>query len=158
MSMHAPTVTTTPVRLKRLSAHAVIPRYQTAHSAGMDLHACLPEGPGSRVTLAPGAITLVPLGFSIALEPGYEAQIRPRSGLATKFGVTVPNAPGTVDADYRGPMMVALINLGREAFVIEHGMRIAQMVVARHATVEIEVVDELGDTARGAGGFGSTGV
>lgn len=151
-------VAVTPLRLKRLSPHAVIPRYQTAHSAGMDLHACLPDGPGSRVALAPGAITLVPLGFSIALEPGYEAQVRPRSGLATKHGITVPNAPGTVDADYRGPMMVALINLGREPFAIEHGMRIAQMVVARHATVEIEVVDELDSTERGAGGFGSTGV
>lgn len=144
-----------PLRLQRLSPHAVIPRYQTAHSAGMDLHACLPGGP---VTLAPGEIKVIPLGFAIALPIGYEAQIRPRSGLATKHAVTVPNAPGTVDADYRGPMMVALINLGRAPFVVEHTMRIAQMVIARHEVADIVEVDTLDATARGAGGFGSTGL
>lgn len=145
----------TAVRLRRLSPHATIPKYQTEHAAGMDVHACLPDGP---VVLEPGQIRLIPLGFSIALEPGYEAQIRPRSGLATKHGVTVPNSPGTIDADYRGPMMVALINLGSTPFTVEHQMRIAQMVVARHAVAFIEEVDELDQTVRGSGGFGSTGV
>ncbi len=145
----------TSIRLKTLSPHATIPKYQTDLAAGMDLYACLPDG---SITLHPGDIKLIPLGFAVALEPGYEAQIRPRSGLATKHGITVPNAPGTVDADYRGEMMVALINLGREAFTVEHAMRVAQMVIARHARAEISVVDELDATVRGAGGFGSTGV
>ncbi len=145
----------TSIRLKKLSPLATTPRYQTAHAAGMDLHACLPGGP---VTIAPGQIVKIPLGFAVALEPGFEAQIRPRSGLATKFGVTVPNSPGTVDADYRGEMVVALINLGREPFVVEHDMRIAQMVIARHATATMVEVAELDETARGGGGFGSTGL
>lgn len=143
------------VRLKRLRAGAVIPKYQTAQSAGMDLHGCFDDG--APITIAPGAIVKVPLGFAIALPVGFEAQIRPRSGLATKFGITVPNAPGTVDADYRGEMVVALINLGREPFVINHGDRIAQMVIARHAHADLSEVAELDATDRGAGGFGSTG-
>lgn len=143
------------VEVKLLSDRATLPRYQTPHAAGMDLHACLPEGP---VTIQPGEIAMIPLGIAVALPVGYEAQIRPRSGLATKFGLTLPNSPGTVDADYRGPMVVALINHGRGAFVVEHGMRIAQMVVARHSTVRWEAVDALDETARGEGGFGSTGV
>lgn len=144
------------VRFKRLSPQAILPEYKTAHAAGMDLSACLP-GESGGVTLAPGQIRLVPLGFAIALPVGFEAQIRPRSGLATKHGVTVPNAPGTVDADYRGEMMVALINLGSSAYTIRHGDRIAQMVIARHEVARLVAVDELDETARGAGGFGSTG-
>lgn len=143
------------VRLKKLSPRAILPEYKSAQAAGMDLSACLPEG--QRLIIEPGRIVLVPLGFAIALPRGFEAQIRPRSGLATKFGVTVPNAPGTVDSDYRGEMMVALINLGREAYVVEHAARIAQMVIARHEHAAIHVVDELDQTDRGGGGFGSTG-
>ncbi len=108
--------------------------------------------------LAPMQRTLVPTGLSIALPEGYEAQVRPRSGLAAKNGITVLNTPGTIDADYRGEIKVILINLGSEPFVIERGMRIAQMVIARHAHASVEVVASLDETARGAGGFGSTGV
>ncbi len=157
MSSTSHLVTDRPVvRFKALSPRAMMPRYQTELAAGMDLHACLDEG--QEMVVAPGAIIKVPLGFAVALPPGYEAQIRPRSGLATKFGVTVPNSPGTVDADYRGEMVVALINLGREPFTVRHGDRVAQMVIARHAHAEFQVVSELDETARGAGGFGSTGV
>lgn len=144
------------LHFKRLRPEAIIPRYQTDHAAGMDLHACLP--PGETVTLPPGAIRLIPLGFALAIPLGYEGQVRPRSGLATKFGVTVPNAPGTVDCDYRGEMMVALINLGREPFTVEPGMRVAQLVIAPVSRAEIVEVESLTDTARGAGGFGSTGL
>ncbi|MCA3004606.1 MAG: dUTP diphosphatase [bacterium] len=143
------------VLFKRLSPRATLPAYQTAQAAGMDLSACLPEG--ERVTLAPGQIAKIPLGFAVALPAGYEAQIRPRSGLATKFGVTVPNAPGTVDADYRGEMVVALINLGREPYIVEHGARVAQMVVAPVSHAQLVETDILPDSQRGAGGFGSTG-
>jgi dUTP pyrophosphatase len=143
------------VLFKRLSSRATLPAYQSAQAAGMDLSACLPEG--ERLTVAPGRIVKVPLGFAIALPPGYEAQIRPRSGLATKFGVTVPNSPGTVDADYRGEMMVALINLGQEPYVVEHGHRVAQMVVAPVSHAILAEVDTLPDSQRGSGGFGSTG-
>ncbi len=143
------------VAFKRLSPRATMPAYQTEQAAGMDLHACLPEG--ERVTIAPGKIVIVPLGFSVALPRGYEAQIRPRSGLATKFGVTIPNSPGTVDADYRGEMMVSLINLGASDYVVEHGARIAQMIVAPVTRVRFEEVSELDTTKRGSGGFGSTG-
>jgi len=144
------------VRYKALSARATLPKYQTELAAGMDLHACLADG--EMLTVPPGEIIRVPLGFAVALPPGYEAQIRPRSGLATKSGITVPNSPGTVDADYRGEMVVALINLGREPFVVRHGDRVAQMVLARHAHAEMEIVTELDETSRGAGGFGSTGI
>jgi dUTP pyrophosphatase len=143
------------VGFKRLSPRAVMPEYKSAGAAGMDLSACLPEG--RTLVLEPGRTVLVPLGFAVAIPPGFEGQVRPRSGLATKFGVTVPNAPGTVDSDYRGEMMVALINLGRESFTIEHGTRVAQLVLARHAHASFEVSEELSETARGAGGFGSTG-
>jgi dUTP pyrophosphatase len=107
--------------------------------------------------LAPGDIALVPCGFAMAIPHGFEAQVRPRSGLATKHGISMPNAPGTVDSDYRGEMMVPLINLGRAAFTVEHGMRVAQMVVAPVARATVREVDELDATARGQGGFGSTG-
>jgi dUTP pyrophosphatase len=120
----------------------------------MDLSADL-DAP---VVLEPGDIALIPCGFAMALPPGYEAQVRPRSGLATKFGISMPNAPGTVDADYRGEMKVPLINLGRQPFTVEPGMRVAQMVIARVARAEVSVVDALTETARGSGGFGSTGV
>jgi dUTP pyrophosphatase len=119
----------------------------------MDLHACI----DAAMTIAPGQIVRVPLGFAMAIPAGYEGQVRPRSGLATKHGVTVPNAPGTVDADYRGEMMVALINLGREAFEVTPGMRVAQLVIAAVAHARIEEVEDLDATARGSGGFGSTG-
>ncbi len=131
-----------------------LPKYATEHSAGVDLEAAV-DAP---TTLKPGERQLIPTGLAIALPPGYEAQIRPRSGLALKNGVTVLNSPGTVDADYRGEIKVILANLGNEAFTVERGMRVAQMVVARHEHVAWQVVDQLDETARGAGGFGSTGV
>ena len=107
--------------------------------------------------MAPGDIAMVPCGFAMAIPHGYEGSVRPRSGLATKHGISMPNAPGTVDSDYRGEMMVPLINLGRAAFTVEHGMRIAQMVIAPVARASVREVDELDGTARGTGGFGSTG-
>lgn len=136
--------------------HAVglsLPSYATAQSAGMDLVAALEEA----VELSPGERMLIPTGLSIALPPGFEAQVRPRSGLALKHGVTVLNSPGTIDADYRGEIKVILANLGQEPFTVERGMRVAQMVVARHETVAWQVVESLEDTDRGSGGFGSTG-
>lgn len=130
-----------------------LPSYATEHSAGMDLLAAVKEN----VTLAPGARTLVPTGLSIALPDGYEAQIRPRSGLAFKHGISLTNSPGTIDADYRGEVGVLLINLGQEPFVIERGMRIAQMVIAPYTRAQFSEVLELPSTDRGQGGFGSTG-
>lgn len=130
-----------------------VPAYATALSAGMDLRACL-DAP---VTLAPLERTLVPTGLFIALPPGFEAQVRPRSGLAAKHGVTVLNTPGTIDADYRGEIKVILVNLSSTPFEIVPGERIAQMVIARHERVEWEETDSLDETERGAGGFGSTG-
>ena len=136
--------------------HAVglqLPTYATEQSAGMDLSAALDEA----LELGPGDRALIPTGLSIALPPGYEAQIRPRSGLAVKNGVTVLNSPGTIDADYRGEIKVILINHGQEPFTIERGMRIAQMVVEKYETVGWKVVESLEESARGEGGFGSTG-
>lgn len=130
-----------------------LPYYATAQSAGMDLCADNAEP----IVLQPGDYRLVPTGLHIALPAGYEAQIRPRSGLAFKHGVTVLNAPGTIDADYRGEVGVLLINHGREPFEVRRGERIAQMVVAAHATVHWAATTSLTDTARGDGGFGSTG-
>lgn len=130
-----------------------VPAYATEQSAGMDLTAAI-DAP---IILQPGTRALVATGLAIALPAGFEAQIRPRSGLAAKNGVTVLNTPGTIDADYRGEIKVILANLGTEAFTVERGMRIAQMVVAKHETVAWDIVDSLDDTARGAGGFGSTG-
>lgn len=147
----------TTIRIERLP-HAEglpLPAYETLGSAGMDLRAAVPEN--VPVILAPGARALVPTGLKIALEPGHEAQVRPRSGLALKHGLTCLNSPGTIDSDYRGEVGVILANLGQEPFVIRRGERIAQLVVARceqAALVEVEALDE---TARGAGGFGSTG-
>ena len=130
-----------------------LPGYETAQSAGMDLAAAIDEP----VTLAPGGRAMVPTGLAIALPAGYEAQVRPRSGLAAKNGITVLNTPGTVDADYRGEVKVILINLGDAAFEIERGMRIAQMVIAPVTQASFAEVDTLPGTARGGGGFGSTG-
>ena len=132
-----------------------LPAYETAGSAGMDLRAAVPED--APMTLEPGARALVPTGLKIALEQGWEAQIRPRSGLALKHGISAPNTPGTIDSDYRGEVGVILINLGQEPFVINRGDRIAQMVIAAVAQAMVVEVDTLDATARGAGGFGSTG-
>jgi len=145
----------TTVALKALD-HAVglkMPKYETEQSAGMDLSAALEEA----IELGSGERALIPTGLSIALPAGYEAQIRPRSGLAAKHGVTVLNTPGTIDADYRGEIKVILINHGQEPFTIERGMRIAQMVIAKHEQIAWDIVDDLEETERGAGGFGSTG-
>ena len=130
-----------------------LPAYMSALAAGADLCAAVRED----LTLAPGARALVPTGFAIAVPPGFEAQIRPRSGLALKAGITIPNAPGTIDADYRGPVGVILANLGSAPFVIRRGDRIAQMVIAPVSRGAFDEVDALPDTARGDGGFGSTG-
>ena len=146
--------THTTLQVHRLDQRAVVPRYQSQLAAGLDLVACL-DAP---VTLQSGARALIPTGLAIAIEPGFEGQVRPRSGLACSFGVTVPNAPGTIDADYRGQVKVGLINLGSEPFVVEPGMRIAQLVIAPVARAEVLEVQELDETVRGASGFGSTGV
>ena len=145
------------VRIRRL-AHAAdlpLPDYATVLAAGMDLRAAVPAD--DPVMLAPGQRVLVPTGLAIALPAGYEAQVRPRSGLALKHGVTCLNSPGTIDADYRGEIGVILVNLGEEPFIIERGMRIAQLVVAPVARVRWREVVALGDTDRGKGGFGSSG-
>ena len=146
-----------PVRLSILDQRATVPQRQTDQAAGLDLAACLPADQ-TTLTLEPGQIAVVPTGLAIAIPNGYEGQVRPRSGLATKRGVTVPNAPGTIDADYRGELRVALINLSREPQTIEHGDRIAQLVIAPVAMCEVVVVEELDQTVRGVGGFGSTGI
>lgn len=132
-----------------------LPAYETQEAAGMDLRAALPEG--EPVELAPGARALVPTGLAMALPPGFEAQVRPRSGLAAKNGITVLNTPGTVDSDYRGEVKVILVNLGDAPFTIERDMRIAQMVIAPVVQAVLRQTDALDETARGAGGFGSTG-
>jgi dUTP pyrophosphatase len=132
-----------------------LPKYETVDSAGMDLYAALDEG--IRITLGPLERALIPTGLAMALPSGFEAQVRPRSGLAAKNGVTVANSPGTIDADYRGEVKVILVNLSNEAFTIERGMRIAQMIIAPVTQGTWNVVDDLDETARGEGGFGSTG-
>jgi len=135
-------------------ADITLPSYETTGSAGMDVRAAVSE----RVEIAPGARSLVPTGFKMALPIGFEAQIRPRSGLALKKGVTLPNTPGTIDADYRGEVGIILMNLGEEPFVIERGDRIAQMVIAPVTQAVWTEVSSLNETVRGEGGFGSTGV
>jgi dUTP pyrophosphatase len=145
------------VQIRRL-AHAQglpLPTYQTEGAAGMDLHAALPED--APMTLHPGARAMVPTGFAMALPVGFEAQVRPRSGLAVKHGVTCLNSPGTIDHDYRGEVQVILINHGQEPFHIRRGERIAQMLIAPVTRAAWTEVDDLDDTTRGAGGFGSTG-
>ena len=147
----------TTLRILRLphAGDLALPAYETAGSAGMDLRAAVPED--APVTLEPGARALIPTGLKIALETGWEAQVRPRSGLALKHGLTCLNAPGTIDSDYRGEVGVILVNLGREPFVVRRGERIAQMVVAAVAQASVVEVEDLDETARGTGGFGSTG-
>ena len=137
------------------NGHHDLPHYATELSAGMDLRAYLPNG---SIILQPGQRHLIPTGLQIALPKGFEAQVRPRSGLAYKKGVTVLNSPGTIDADYRGDIGVILINNGQEAFEVTDGERVAQLVIARYETVAWKAVDTLSETERGAGGFGSTGV
>lgn len=141
------------VRFRRLRPDAVVPAYMTADAAGLDLAAAL----DAAVMLAPGARAAIGTGLAMELPRGFEGQVRPRSGLAKNHGVTVVNAPGTIDADYRGEIAVLLINLGAEPVAITPGMRVAQLVIAPVVQGRIEVVDELSSTARGAGGFGSTG-
>lgn len=142
-----------PVRILPHGTGLALPAYQTADSAGLDLVAAVEN----ELVLKPGERALVPTGLAIALPSGYEAQIRPRSGLAFKHGMTVLNSPGTVDADYRGEVKVLMINLGQEPFAVKRGERIAQMVVAPVTQIAWQPVADLDETARGAGGFGSTG-
>jgi dUTP pyrophosphatase len=132
-----------------------LPAYQTEEAAGADLRANLPDR--QSLTLAPGERRLVPTGLRLEIPQGYEVQIRPRSGLALKHGITLPNAPGTIDSDYRGPLGVIVMNAGDAPFEIAHGDRIAQMVVAPVLQARFHLVDSLSDSARGSGGFGSTG-
>jgi dUTP pyrophosphatase len=139
-------------------AHAeglALPDYQTAHAAGLDLLAAIPDD--APVTIAPGARAMIPTGLKIALPIGTEGQVRPRSGLAARHGVTVLNSPGTIDADYRGEVSVILINLGDAAFTVQRGERIAQLIVTPVLHAELRRVDTLDDTGRSSGGFGSTG-
>ncbi len=135
-----------------------LPAYETAGAAGADLRANFAEHARAGVTLAPGERALVPTGLRIAVPEGYEVQLRPRSGLALKHGITLPNSPGTIDSDYRGPLGVIVMNAGQEPFHIAHGDRVAQMVLAPVVQAEFELNEMLTGTARGAGGFGSTGV
>ena len=151
--MNTPASRTLSLKIKKVRDDATVPAYQSSGAAGMDLYAAI-DAP---ITLEPGDIELIPCGFVMAFDAGWEAQVRPRSGLATKHGISMPNAPGTIDCDYRGEVKVPLINLGRNTFVVEPSMRIAQVVMAPVGHAEIDVVDELDATARGAGGFGSTG-
>ena len=145
------------IQIRRLrpdrDADIPLPRYMTAHSAGSDIYAALEND----ITLAGGQIELITTGFAIALPPGFEAQIRPRSGLAVKHGIGIVNSPGTIDADYRGEIKIALINLGNAEHTIQRGDRIAQMVIQRVYQAQFNLVEKLDDTERGDGGFGSTG-
>jgi dUTP pyrophosphatase len=142
-------------KLEHFDNELKLPSYETALAAGADIRACL--GKGESLLIKPGERKLVPTGLAFAIEDKYEVQVRPRSGLSFKTGLMVVNSPGTIDADYRGEVKVILGNLGSEDEVIEHGDRIAQLVIAPVYQADFEVVDELSDTARGAGGFGSTG-
>jgi dUTP pyrophosphatase len=144
------------VQIRRLpsSAGLPLPAYQTAGASGMDLHAAV----GADVLLQPGDIALIPTGLEIAIPPGYEAQVRPRSGLAVKHGISLPNTPATIDSDYRGEIRVPLINLGRAPFAVSRGMRIAQMVVGPVTRIDWQEVDDLPATQRASGGFGHSGV
>jgi len=140
------------IKIVNTSPHP-LPAYETVHSAGMDLRAMLTEP----VVMKPLGRAIIPTGLFTELPEGYEAQVRPRSGLAAKWGITVLNTPGTIDADYRGEIKVILVNLSEEAFTIQDGDRIAQMIIARHEKAEWQQVSELQETSRGAGGFGHTG-
>lgn len=140
-------------RLRDEDADIPAPRYASEKASGMDLAAAVREP----VVIAPGARALIPTGFAMELPAGHEGQVRPRSGLAAKHGITVANAPGTIDEDYRGELQVILVNLGSEPFTVERRERIAQLVIAPVTRVRVELVEALGETARGSGGFGSTG-
>ncbi len=147
-----------PVKIKilddRVNKEESLPSYMTSHSSGMDLRAMIDR----EIAISPGSIELIPTGIAVAVPPGYELQIRPRSGLALNYGVTLPNTPGTVDADYRGEIKVILMNLGKETFVVRPGDRIAQMVLTPVYKVKWEIVEELPASDRGDGGFGHTGI
>ena len=143
-----------PIKIIRLRPTAILPSYQTESAAGMDLHACINQP----MVIRPLERAMVGTGLSIELPPGYEAQIRARSGLAIKHGLTMVNGIGTIDGDYRGEVTALVVNLGSVDFVIEPDMRIAQMVIAKYETISWQLVDELGQTTRGQGGMGSTGV
>jgi dUTP pyrophosphatase len=142
------------IKIKKLNKNAILPKYMTDKSAGMDIFACIDNS----IVLKPLQRVLIPTGLSIALPDGYEAQIRPRSGLAYKHGVTLLNTPGTIDADYRGEIKIILINFGNEEFQINHGDRIAQMIISKIEKPIIKIAQNLDDTERGKGGFGSTGI
>jgi len=143
------------VKVKKLGAAAglELPRYHSELASGMDVHAAVAD----ELTIAPGEIVMVPTGLAVAIPPGYEIQVRPRSGLAMKHGVTVVNAPGTIDADYRGEVKIGLVNLGPASYTVKRGDRVAQLVVAPVVRAELAEVDELPETARNTGGFGHTG-
>ena len=143
----------TKIQIKKLSSDVLTPKYETAGSSGMDIAAYVKQD----LIINPGDKALIPTGFSLSIPQGYEVQIRPRSGLAAKKSITVLNTPGTIDADYRGEVKVILINFGKEKFSVKKGERIAQMVVCRVTQAQLEEVEELSATSRGAGGFGSTG-
>ena len=143
----------TKIKIKKLSNEVSIPKYETPGSSGMDLSACIEQD----VIINPGDKAIIPTGFSLSIPEGYEVQIRPRSGLAAKKGITVLNTPGTIDSDYRGEIKVILINFDKNKFTVKNGERIAQMVVCPVEQVDMEEVEELSETGRGAGGFGSTG-
>lgn len=154
-------MTAVPIKLKWLETadqSVALPSYETVGAAGADVRANF--GPDQRdgLTLTPGARALIPTGLALEIPPGFEVQMRPRSGLALKHGLTLPNTPGTIDSDYRGPLGVIVLNTGQEAMLITHGMRIAQMVVAPVVQADFQMEQELSETDRGAGGFGSTGV
>lgn len=150
----SPSNKTLDIKIKKLHANAVLPAYGSIESAGADLYACLEED----IILKPGKRIVVPHGFALELPVGFEAQLRSRSGLAFKNGVIVLNSPGTVDSDFRGELKTLLIHLGEEDFIIKNGMRISQMVIARHETANWVEASDLCDTQRGSGGYGSTGV
>ncbi len=135
-----------------------LPSYETSGAAGADVRANFPEEARGGVVLAPGDRALIPTGLRVEIPAGYEIQVRPRSGLALKHGITLPNSPGTIDSDYRGPLGIIVMNAGSEPFHVEHGARIAQLVVAPVVQAGFGMTDDLTDTARGTGGFGSTGV
>ena len=141
------------ILIKRLSEEVSLPKYETSGSSGMDLAANIDD----KITIDPGKTVIIPTGLSLSIPKGFEVQIRPRSGLAAKQKITVLNTPGTIDADYRGEIKVILINLGKDSFIVERGLRIAQMVVCPVVQAQLKEVDDLSETERGKGGFGSTG-
>ena len=143
----------TKILIKLFSNKVLIPKYETSGSSGMDISAYIEKN----IEILPGEKALIPTGFSLSIPKGFEIQIRPRSGLAAKKGISVLNTPGTIDADYRGEIKVILINLGKDKFIVENGSRIAQMLVCPVIQAELEEVNELSETTRGTGGFGSTG-